>query len=61
MKISIKLGVFSDRLFVSSHGGGGGGGGGLHRDLMGREGETVEWGQQRGGGGFGNSGGVFNL
>ena len=27
VKISIKLRVFSDRLFVSSHGGGGGGGG----------------------------------
>ena len=28
MKISIKLRVFSDRLFERSHGGGGGGGGG---------------------------------
>ena len=53
--ISIKLRVFSDRLFVISHGGGGGGEG-VHRGLVGREGvsnsgwggATAWWGQQWG-------------
>ena len=52
MKISIKLRVFSDRLFVSSHGGGGmsgapgadGEGGGIN---------GVRGGHQRGGGRWG--------
>ena len=49
MKISIKLRVLSDRLFVRSHGGGGGG---LHRGAD-REGEGLgnsEVGGKHGGG-----------
>ena len=48
LKISLKLRVFSNWLFVSSHAGGADGGG--------KGWATVSRGQQRGGGG-GNSGG----
>ena len=68
VKISIKLRVFSDWLFVSSHGRRGWGGGvGVHRGSDG-EGGVQQWGgggkQRRGGaigGGGVNSGGVVNL
>ena len=50
VKISMKLSVCSDRLFVSSHGGGGGGGGGAIGERGGWAWATVEWEQQRGGG-----------
>ena len=58
MKISIKLGVFIDRLFERGHGGGGGGGGwGL---MVGRVGATAQW-EGCGINGRVNSGDVFNL
>ena len=54
MKISIKLRVFSDRLFVSSHGGEGD----VHRGLIECEGVGNSWlGCNRMLGGWGNSGG----
>ena len=59
MKISIKLRVFNDRLFVRSVATGGGGGmGGVQRGSDGGGGQHWGGGQQRGGGvGGGNGGG----
>ena len=68
MKISIKLRVFSDRLYERSHGGGGGGGEGGEPGADGR-GVGISWvgGNSAVGGGGAivwrgvNIGGVFNL
>ena len=70
MKITIKLRVFSDRLFERKHGLGGGGGAdgeGWRGGEVGNQGvgATAPWGDGGTSGGGGrstvNSGGVFNL